>query len=393
MKTMELRDGTKVAQNFVLQGEHVMCDWEAVHPSHGALGGKASPVYIAREMNDGDVISAVKGGRFPATSVVVRGTRGGKPFYVVFPEGESTAAFLGFLEENGLDARVKAVREKLEADRVAAAAREEELRRQREEAAAAQAAEAEKIKKTSIRGFYRSEIVNDYGPVPVELHYGIGWFTRTAEGFYYFADLLERMPLSAENPVLAEGLRAEPLGTNEMGGLTAWPCTEAQETAALAAEEICREERERSEKAAAEKAAQEKAERAEKARLEMEKAMEEELAYFDGTPLANITHRLLHSLGARERDGVIAIYETRYCKDFGAPGTYDLKGALHALGAAWNAQEREWELPISDENREKVVAFLREHDVKKDPVVLGYSRCWECGVWHRGRRCPCCGED
>lgn len=392
MKTMELRDGTKAARNFVLQGEHVMCDWEAVHPRHGALEGKASPVYIAREMGDQDVIAAVKGCRFPSTAVIVRGERGGKPFYIVFPKEEATAAFLGFLEENGLSARVAGIRERLEADRVAAEEREQELRRQREEAAAARAAEAEEIKKTSIRGFYRSEIVNDYGPVPVEVHYGIGWFTCTAGGYYYFADILPHTPLSAENPVLAEGLRAEPLGTNEMGGLTAWPCTEAQETAALAAEEICREERERSEKAAAEKAAQEKAERTERARRELEAAMETELAYFDETPLANITHLLLHSLGACERDGVIAIYETRYCKEFGAPGTYDLRDEIKALGATWDAGEREWKLPLSEENRGKVVAFLQKHDVKKDPVALGYSRCWECGVWHRGRVCPCCGE-
>ena len=390
---MEFKGKNKKACGFrVLPEGQVVCDWEAVHPSHGSLSGKASPVYIAREMGDRDVIAAVKGGRFPSATVVVRGERGGKPFYVVFPEEESTAAFLGFLEENGLGARVEAVREKLEADRVAAAARDEELRRQREERERLLAAEREEIKKASSRGFYRSEIVNDYGPVPVEVHYGIGWFTRTAEGYYYFADLLESTPLSAENPVLAEGLRAERLGANEMGGLTVWPCSEEQEAAALAAEEVCRAEQAAREKAAAEKAAQEKAERAEKARQEMEKAMEEELAYFDGTPLANITHRLLHSLGARERDGVIAIYETRYCKDFGAPSTYDLRAEIKALGANWNKQEKEWELPCSEENREKVVAFLRKHDVKKDPVAMGYSRCWECGVWHRGRVCPCCGE-
>ena len=126
---MELREGTKAARNFTLQGERVVCDWEAVHPRHGALGGKASPVYIAREMNDEDVISAVKGGRFPGTSVVVRGRRAGKPFYVMFPEAEAMTQFLGFLEENGMGSRVEAIREKLEADRVAAAAREEELRR------------------------------------------------------------------------------------------------------------------------------------------------------------------------------------------------------------------------------------------------------------------------
>lgn len=389
---MEFKGENKKAHGFKVSGERVVCDWEAVHPSHGSLSGKASPVYIAREMGDRDVIAAVKGGRFPAASVVVRGTRNGKPFYVVFPEEESTAAFLGFLEENGLSARVEAVREKLEADRVAAAARDEELRRQREERERLLAAEREEIKKASIRGFYRSEIVNDYGPVPVEVHYGIGWFTCTAEGYYYFARGLESTPLSAENPVLAEGLRAEVLGANEMGGLEVFPCTEVQEAAALAAEEVCRAERERSEKAAQEKAEQEKAERAEKARKELEAAMETELAYFDGTPLANITHRLLHSLGAHERDGVIAVYETRYCGDFGAPGTYDLRAEIKALGASWNKREKEWELPCSEENREKVVAFLREHDVKKDPVSLGYSRCWECGVWHRGRVCPCCGE-
>ena len=370
-----------------------MCDWEAVHPRHGALEGKASPVYIAREMNDGDVISAVKSGRFPATSVVVRGTRGGKPFYIVFPKEEATAAFLSLLEENGLAARASAIRERLEADRVAAAAREEELRRQREERERLRAAEREELKKTSVRGFYRSDIVNDYGPVPVEVHYGIGWFTCTAGGYYYFADILPHTPLSAENPVLAEGLRAEALGANEMGGLTVCPCSEEQEAAALAAEEVCRAEQAAREKAAAEKAAQEKAARTERARRELEAAMETELAYFDETPLANITHRLLHSLGACERDGVIAIYETRYCKEFGAPGTYDLRDEIKALGATWDAGEREWKLPLSEENREKVVAFLQKHDVKKEPVALGYCRCWECGVWYRGRRCPCCGED
>jgi hypothetical protein len=63
------------------------------------------------------------------------------------------------------------------------------------------------------------------------------------------------------------------------------------------------------------------------------------------------------------------------------------------MGAVWNKNEEEWELPRSDENRGKIVAFLQKHDVKKDPVVLGYSRCWECGVWYRGRKCPCCGEE
>ena len=177
-----------------------------------------------------------------------------------------------------------------------------------------------------------------------------------------------------------------------MGNLVVWPCTEEQEKAALAAEEVCRAAREKTEREKAELAARKKAEKAEKTRRELEAAMESELAYFDGTPLANITHRLLHSLGARERDGVIAIYETSHCREFGATSTYDLRGEIKTLGASWNKQEKEWELPCSDENREKVLAFLRGHDVKKDPVALGYSRCWECGVWHRGRVCPCCGE-
>lgn len=388
---MELKEGNKRAHRFRIADEQVVCDWEATHPKHGFLRGEASPVYIAREMGDRDVIAAVKGGRIPATSVVVRGTRGGRPLYITLTTEESTAAFQGFLEENGLGSRVEAIQKKLAADRATAEEKEREAQRLREARAAEVAAQKEEIRKTSVRGFFRSDCMNDYGPV--EIRYGIGWFTRTEDGYYYFARLLEEIPLGKENPELEKGLDAEPLGANEMGNFTVWPCSEEQEKAAVAAEEVCRAAREKAEKEKSERAAQEKAERAEKARQELEAAMETELAYFDGTPLANITHRLLHSLGARERDGVIAVYETQHCTEFGAPGPHDLGVELKAMGAVWNKNEEEWELPRSDENRGKIVAFLQKHDVKKDPVVLGYSRCWECGVWYRGRKCPCCGEE
>lgn len=394
---MELEGKNKKALKFrVLPDGRVVCDWEAEHPKHGSLRGEASPVYVAREMTDGDIISAVKGGRFPSTTVVVRGERGGKPLYIMFPEAESTAAFLGFLEKNGLGDRVGAVREKLDADRAAAEAREAEIRRQREEMAAKTEARKAEIRKMAVKCFYESINHNDYGPNPVDVHYGIGWFV-VDEGHYYFADLLERTPLGKENPELDKGLSAEPLGANEMGNLTVWTCSEEQEKAAVAAEEICRAERERAEKEEAERAAQEKAakdaERAEEARKELGTAMETELLYFDETPLANATNRLLHSIGAYEKNGVIAVYETRDRDALGAPELRTLNSQLEALGAKWNGREGDWELPCTDENREKVVAFLREHDVKKDPVALGYSRCWECGVWSRGRRCPCCGEE
>lgn len=392
MKIIELRDGTKVARNFALQGERVVCDWTCVHPQHGTLEGKASPVYIAREMDDRDVIAAVKGGRVPADSVIVRGTRGGKPLYIVFASEESTAAFLGLLEENGLTARAAAIRERLEADRVAAAARGEELRRQREQAAAERAAKLAEIRRTGVRAFYRSVVYNDYGPKPVEVFYGVAWFL-VEDGGYYFAPIPGSVLLDEKNPVLQEALQGEPCKNNAGNGIALWPCTAEQETAALEAEKVCQAEREKKAAEEAERKAREEAERAEKARRELEAAMETELAYFGPAPLAHSGLRLLHSLGAREGDGTISIYETRYCQPLRGHGTYELKGALSALGAAWNAQEREWELPISDENREKVVVFLREHDVKGDPLAMGYSRCWECGVWHRGRRCPCCGED
>lgn len=392
---MELQGKNRIAHAFKISGDQVVCDWEAMHARHGSLCGKASPVYIAREMKDGDVIAAVKSGRFPSTTVVVRGKRGGKPLYVMFPEAESTAAFLGFLEENGLGARVEAVRKKIDADRIAAEEREKENQRWHNEMDAKIRAKMEEIRKTAVKGFYQSVNYNDYGPNPVDVHLGIGWFV-VDEGHYYFAPLLEDTPLSEGNPELRKVVETSPLGTNAMGGLTVWECTAEQEAAAIEAEAICHAERERVKKEEAERATQEKArkdvERAEKARRELEAAMETELMYFDETPLANATNRLLHSIAACEQNGIIAIYETRDCHNLRAPGLRDLSPQLKALGANWNEQEREWELSRSDENREKVVAFLRKHDVKKDPVELGYSRCWECGVWHKGGTCPCCGE-
>lgn len=384
---MKLEGKDKKAENFRVLDGQVVCDWEATHPKHGFLRGEASPVYLALEMEDEDVVSAVKGGRFCKNAVVVRGKRKGKPFYIIFTEMEDTAKFFDFLCMKGLDGRVESIQKK----RAAAKEKELEALRQREEEAARLEARKEEIRKASVRGFFRSDIMNDYGPM--EIHYGIGWFTRTDDGCYYFAELLETTPLDRENPELGKGLEAESLGANAMGNLVVWPCTEEQEKAALAAEEICRAAREKAEQEKAELAAREKAEKAERARRELEAAMESELAYFDGTPLANITHRLLHSLAARERNDIIGIYETSQCREFGAPGIHDLRDEIKSLGATWNGKEKEWELPRSEENREKVVAFLRKHDVKKDPVASGYSRCWECGVWHRGRMCPCCGED
>lgn len=394
---MELEGKNKKALKFrVLPDGRVVCDWEAEHPKHGSLRGEASPVYVAREMKDQEVISAVKGGRIPRTTVVVRAEHKGKPFYVVFPEEGATAAFFGFLEENGLGARVGAVREKLDADRAAAEEKERENQRWREEMAAKRESEMAEIRKTAVKGFYESVNYNDYGPNPVDVHFGIGWFV-VDEGHYYFAPLLKHTPLSEGNPELEKMLGTSPLGTNAMGGLTVWPCSEEQERAAVAAEEICRAAREKAEKEAEARAAQEKAakkaERAEKARRELETAMEAELMYFDETPLANATNRLLHSIGAYEKNGVIAVYETRDRDALGAPELRSLSSHLEALGAKWNGREGDWELPCTDENRDKVVAFLRKHDVKKDPVAMGYSRCWECGVWSRGRRCPCCGEE
>ena len=387
---MEISGTNKTAYGFKISEEQVFCDWEAVDRKGTPLHGQNSPVYMAIEIPDKEMQDAIKSGRIPNATVVVRGKRNGKNLYIVFTEREASEVFMAYLAENGLRKRVDSIQEKIEAARVAAEEREREIQRRREARAAEVAAQKEEIRKTSIRGFFRSDLMNDYGPV--EIRYGIGWFTRTNDGHYYFANLLEKIPLDRENPELGRGLDVEPLGANAMGNLVVWPCTEEQERAALGAEEVCRAAREKAEKEKAERAAQEKAERAEKTRRELEAAMKTELAYFDGTPLANITHRLLHSLGAHERDGVIAIYETRYCKDFGAPGTYDLKTEIKSIGANWNKQEKEWELPCSDENREKVLAFLRGHDVKKDPVALGYSRCWECGVWHKSRVCPCCGE-
>lgn len=380
------------AYRFRVLEQEVLCDWAVDHPRFGPLSGEAAPVYVAREMKDGEVISAVKGGRFPGTSVVVRGRRAGKPFYVMFPEAEAMTQFLGFLEENGMGSRVEAIREKLEADRVAAAAREEELRRQREQAAAERAAKLAEIRRTGVRAFYRSVVYNDYGPKPVEVFYGVAWFL-VEDGGHYFAPIPGSVLLDEENPVLQEALQGEPCKNNAGNGIALWPCTAEQEAAALEAEKVCQAEREKKAAEEAERKAREEAERAERARRELESAMENELAYFDGTPLANITHRLLHSIGARERDGVVAVYETSHCQEFGAPGTYELRAELKALGATWNAREKEWELPCTDENRERTVAFLREHDVKKDPVAMGYSRCWECGVWFRGHKCPCCGEE
>ena len=195
---MEFMGKNKKAYGFKVSGEQVVCDWEATHPKHGFLRGEASPVYIAREMTDGDIIFAVKSGRFSSSAVVVRGKYKGKPFYVIFPEAEDTAAFFDYLAENGLGARVETIREKLAADHAAAEEKDREAQRRREARAAEVAAQKEEIRKTSIRGFFRSDLMNDYGPV--EIRYGIGWFTRTDDGHYYFAKLLEEIPLDRENP-------------------------------------------------------------------------------------------------------------------------------------------------------------------------------------------------
>lgn len=83
---MKLVGKGKKAENFRVLDGQVVCDWEATHPKHGFLRGEASPVYLALEMEDEDVVSAVKGGRFCKNTVVVRGKRKGKPFYIIFTQ-------------------------------------------------------------------------------------------------------------------------------------------------------------------------------------------------------------------------------------------------------------------------------------------------------------------
>lgn len=161
-----------------------------------------------------------------------------------------------------------------------------------------------------------------------------------------------------------------------------------QITEAEAQEWITWVEKRNAEKAEAEKAVKERKEVAakaakEKAAAELKDAYENELFVWDATQVySSAGNRLLHSLGATFSPEKIGIYTTDYARHIqNANTTFTLRTELAAAGFVWNGDEKKWELPFSEANAEKVIAFLKKYDSKKLPSEAGLQRCWECGSY------------
>lgn len=128
--------------------------------------------------------------------------------------------------------------------------------------------------------------------------------------------------------------------------------------------------------------AQQQAQQQQRAQVE-----QNELFVWDADQIySSAGNQLLHSLGARfsQKDNYISIYTTGYSRDIPqANTTYSLRSELAAAGLTFDQATKEWRLPYSDENAQKVLALLTKYDTKAWPTDLGMGRCWECGRYSR----------
>ncbi len=122
--------------------------------------------------------------------------------------------------------------------------------------------------------------------------------------------------------------------------------------------------------------------------LEYEKNLKNEIMYFGSKEiLSSVGFSVLHSLAANEDNDTISVYSTCYATEMKAENTFDLKDVLKNSGFKWNSEKKQWEIPVSDENRKIVIDFLNKYDKKANPSNFDMVQCWECGRWVKRSKC------
>lgn len=143
---------------------------------------------------------------------------------------------------------------------------------------------------------------------------------------------------------------------------------------------------EKDENIAAEKAEKQRI-RAEKEAEERKNAEENELFVFDaGVIYSSVGNLMLHSLGASfsEKDGKIQIYTTSYANSIPkANTTYSIKETLKSEGFSFDAESKNWVIPLNEANGLKVIELLKKYDSKVWPNSIGMQQCWECGSYSK----------
>jgi hypothetical protein len=343
-------------------------------------------------MKDAPVQDRLRTGEIQPDDVIIKGQRkNGKDFYVSFDTDEVRADYRSLgLDLASAEAKILETREKLAAKK----AKEAAERAERETAyEAARAARWEKEKDTAIYGVVlcTTENGDSYGD--------LGWFWNTGEMYIACTAVPSQETLhggfveNLTSPVVQEILSGGEIGKVGTGRYPLYAVTPKQAGvifSEIAAHNAAIDAANNAKKMAEEEKQRERRER-EIAAIDAKMA-EEWLILRSTEPLAASPWEFFHSIGAMAtKDGKITIF-TSYAKELGAPTTYDLRDEIKTLGAKWNAAEKTWELPSTDENWAKVEGFIHAHDKKGNPSEMGYIQCWECGAWFRGRECPVCGE-
>lgn len=151
------------------------------------------------------------------------------------------------------------------------------------------------------------------------------------------------------------------------------------------AEKLAKDIAEKAEKEAKAKAKREaEAKKSEESRINAE---ENELFIFSaGVVYSQAGNSMLHSLGAIFGEN-IEVYTTNYANNIpSANTTYSIKETLKSEGFSFNSSQKNWTIPNTPENQEKVLALLKKYDTKVWPSSIGFVRCWECGTYsHRSK--------
>ena len=123
-------------------------------------------------------------------------------------------------------------------------------------------------------------------------------------------------------------------------------------------------------------------ENAERAEVEANELM----IFADMVTYGNAGNKMLHSIGCNVGD-TITVYSTRYEYDMKRENkpytsTYHAKGELSAAGFTWDANDKQWTAPYTDERWQITIEILKKYDTKYWPADLKMGQCWECGTYH-----------
>lgn len=368
------------AENFGVANNKVTCTW-----SYETNKG-AGVVDFAANYKDQIVVDYIKNSRIKPQDILVSGKLNGKPLFLIFDEPIYQEEFRAFCSENSMeeylnnsDATINKAQAFLDSKKKEAEEKLAQMNKLHEER---KARDLEIQTKTAIRVLH----INTAHEYETSIY--IRWCYRDEEGVLgYASEIPGIIDLTNRNPVIGEIVKQEPEAENWANRFYA--ITPEQEAALVEAQDILNKETEAKKIKIAEIKKAEKIAAEQKKEADLRDAMENELFIFSPAYLSSTNFKLLHSVGAvQTRNGTIEIYLTRDSKALEAKFTAEMEKEVRDMGAHKNASGF-WEMPMSEENWENTIIFLKKHDKKGNPVEMGYRQCWECGVWYRGPRCGC----